>query len=73
LLEFVQTLARVCPLEYELIPFPAEAAAIDIGDYTGNYSRFNAAAGWQPTIDIEDGLRRTIEFFRDRDATRSTR
>ena len=48
---------------YELIPFPSERKAIDIGDY---YSDFNLIAedlGWMPKIALEEGLRRTVDFY----------
>ncbi len=48
---------------YELVPFPTERKAIDIGDY---YSDFNLIAedlGWMPKIALEEGLRRTVEFY----------
>jgi nucleoside-diphosphate-sugar epimerase len=69
LIEFVQTLDRICPLSYETVPFPASAAAIDIGDYQGEFTRFRSATGWTPQVDLEEGLRRTVEFFRDRDSS----
>ena len=47
--------------------FPARAKAIDIGDYYGDFSRFTAASGWSPKIDLERGLADTIEWFRSRE------
>ncbi|HXV77171.1 MAG TPA: NAD-dependent epimerase/dehydratase family protein [Candidatus Polarisedimenticolaceae bacterium] len=66
LIEFVETLARVHPLEFECVPFPPEAAAIDIGDYQGDFTRFERATGWRPIVDLEEGLRRTVAYFRGR-------
>ena len=43
LLEFVETLRRFTDFEVEVVPFPEAAAAIDIGDYYGDFSRFAAA------------------------------
>jgi len=68
LLEVVELLHRLCEFKHEFVPFPAAAAAIDIGDYYGDSSRFKQAAGWEPQVDLEEGLQRTIEFFRDGDA-----
>ena len=64
LLEFLAALRRHCAFEYELAPFPAEAAIIDIGDYFGDFRRFSGATGWQPAIDLAEGLERTVDFFR---------
>jgi nucleoside-diphosphate-sugar epimerase len=66
LLEFVETLRKYCEFEYEQVRFPPEAEIIDIGDYFGEFSAFSAATGWQPTVDLAEGLRRTIEYFRQR-------
>jgi UDP-glucose 4-epimerase len=49
---------------YRLRPLPPEAAAIDIGDYTGDYAAFAALTGWRPHVDLRDGLERTLAFFR---------
>lgn len=66
LLDFVNTLHGICPLEYRLVPFPPEHAVIDIGDFQADYSKFKAATGWEPKIDLADGLARTVDYFRPR-------
>jgi nucleoside-diphosphate-sugar epimerase len=69
LLEFVETLRGLVAFEYEAVPFPAEAKAIDIGDYYGAYDRFREATGWEPAVDLEEGLERTIAYYRRSGAT----
>jgi nucleoside-diphosphate-sugar epimerase len=64
LLEFVETLAAIVPLEYEVVPFPPEAKAIDIGDYYGAFERFQAATGWSPQVELPEGLARTVAWYR---------
>jgi nucleoside-diphosphate-sugar epimerase len=64
LLEFVEALHALCPLEYEIVPFPAEAEMIDIGDYYGDYGALAAATGWEPAVDLAEGLARTLESYR---------
>jgi nucleoside-diphosphate-sugar epimerase len=64
LLEFVEHLHRECPLEYRLVPFPDDRRIIDIGDYYGDYGAFAAATGWEPAVDLAEGLRLTLESFR---------
>jgi UDP-glucose 4-epimerase len=44
--------------------FPHERKRIDVGDYYADDSQIRAALGWQPQIRLEDGLARTLEFFR---------
>jgi nucleoside-diphosphate-sugar epimerase len=66
LLQFVERLRRHAEFEHELMPFPAEAARIDIGDYFGDATRFREARGWRPRVDLDAGLERTVRFFRER-------
>jgi UDP-glucose 4-epimerase len=46
--------------------FPAERAKIDIGSYVADDSRFRAATGWAPQVPLDEGLRRTLDWFRPR-------
>ena len=48
---------------YELVPFPPESKQIEIGDYIADYSKFKKAVGWEPKIEIDEGLRRTFEYY----------
>ncbi len=64
LLEFVETLHAACPLRYELVPFPDDRKLIDIGDYYGDYGAFAAATGWQPQVELAEGLARTLASYR---------
>ena len=65
LLEFVELLGKHAEFDFELVPFPPEAARIDIGDYFGEAARFRAARGWDPTVSLADGLERTVRFYRE--------
>ncbi len=49
--------------ECELIPFPSERKAIDIGNYYGDFSLATATLGWSPKIGLAEGLRRTLEYY----------
>jgi UDP-glucose 4-epimerase len=49
---------------WELVPFPADRKAIDIGDYYGNWALANKLLGWRPAIKLQDGLRRSLEYYR---------
>jgi nucleoside-diphosphate-sugar epimerase len=66
LLQFVEILKGLCEFDYELVPFPPQHEAIDIGDYYSDYSVFSDATGWEPQVDLEEGLRKTVEYFRSR-------
>jgi UDP-glucose 4-epimerase len=64
LLDFISILERLCHMKYELVPFPLDNKIIDIGDYYGDYSLFSRLTGWQPEVDLEEGVTRTLEFYR---------
>ena len=49
--------------EYELVPFPSESKEIEIGDYIADYSKFKKIVGWEPKIDVDEGLTRTFEYY----------
>ena len=50
---------------FELAPFPPERKAIDIGDYYSDYSLIKKELGWAPKIDLRDGLKRTLNYYRE--------
>lgn len=45
-------------------PFPAERKAIDIGSYTTDSSQIRRDLGWRPAVSFEEGIRRTMEYYR---------
>jgi UDP-glucose 4-epimerase len=49
---------------YTVVPFPADRKAIDIGDYYGDFSKIRNELGWEPTMPLEEGLARSLEFYR---------
>jgi len=49
---------------YQVIPFPPDRRRIDIVDYVADYGLIQRELGWQPRIDLGEGLRRSIEYFR---------
>ncbi|MBI4674100.1 MAG: NAD-dependent epimerase/dehydratase family protein [Chloroflexi bacterium] len=50
--------------EYKIIPFPPERQAIDIGDYYSDFTLIRQRLGWEPRVDLDEGLHRTLEFYR---------
>jgi UDP-glucose 4-epimerase len=50
----------------ELVPWPADRDAIDIGSYYGDSSKSKRVLGWEPRTPFADGIRKTIEFYRAR-------
>jgi len=49
---------------YEIVPFPQDRKVIDIGDYYGDYRKIRSRLGWKPEISLEEGLRKTLDFYR---------
>jgi len=49
--------------DFELIPFPPERKAIDIGDYYSDFSFITKELGWQPKVGLKEGLIRTIDYY----------
>jgi len=48
---------------YEVIPFPPERKVIDIGDYYSDFSLIREELGWNPKVGLNDGLRRTMNYY----------
>jgi UDP-glucose 4-epimerase len=48
----------------ELVPWPSERAAIDIGDFVTDFGAAARVLRWAPRTAFADGMRRTIDFFR---------
>ena len=49
---------------YELVPFPPERRAIDIGSIYVDDRKIRRVLKWKPRIDMHAGLTRTIEYYR---------
>ncbi len=48
---------------YEIVPFPPERKAIDIGDYYSDFAKIRASLGWEPRVGLREGLRRTVAYY----------
>ena len=64
--DIAEMLARIAgpPARYTTREFPADRATIDIGSYHADDSAFRDAAGWEPKVSLEEGIRRSLEWFR---------
>ena len=54
--------------EYAVRTFPADRKAIDIGDYYSDFTRIRDELGWHPRVGLDEGLRRSINFYREHGA-----
>lgn len=48
---------------YELVPFPTDRKAIDIGNYFADYTKIKSLLGWKPECSLEDGLKITVDYY----------
>jgi UDP-glucose 4-epimerase len=48
----------------QMIPWPKDREAIEVGDYVADYSKIERVLGWRPAVALEEGLRRTVDFYR---------
>ncbi len=46
--------------------FPQDRAAIDIGSYHADDSAFRAATGWAPEVSLQEGIARSLDWYRTR-------
>jgi UDP-glucose 4-epimerase len=49
---------------FELVTFPSERKAIDIGDYYSDFSLIERELSWTPKIQLRDGLAKTLAYYK---------
>ena len=49
---------------FERREFPADRKRIDIGDFVTDDRRFRQLTGWAPRIGLDDGLARSLDYYR---------
>jgi UDP-glucose 4-epimerase len=47
------------------VEWPPEKKRIDIGSFYSDSSRFRQTVGWRPSVQLAEGLRRTVAFYRE--------
>ncbi len=65
-LQLVQLLLEAAGLpsdQYELVPFPPERKAIDIGSVYLDSTKIREGIGWAPTTDLAEGLAQTFAYY----------
>jgi len=48
----------------EFVAWPPLAEQIETGDFVADVARIRAELGWRPAVSLEEGLRRTVAFYR---------
>ncbi len=62
--EIAETMVRLAGKgSFRTEPFPADLKPIDIGDFYADWTKVKNALGWQPKIDVEEGIRRTLAYY----------
>jgi UDP-glucose 4-epimerase len=51
--------------DWQLVPFPSDREAIDIGDYWADFSKIERDLGWRPQVELRDGLEQTLRYYRE--------
>ena len=51
--------------DYQMIPFPEDRKAIDVGDFICDYSAFHNQFEWEPKVNFEEGIQRSFQYFKD--------
>jgi len=46
------------------VPWPPERKAIEVGDFFVTFKAFSDDTGWEPRTGFDDGLRKTVEFYK---------
>jgi UDP-glucose 4-epimerase len=49
---------------YRVMPFPADRKAIDIGSIYVDDGKLRRTFGWEPGVDMREGLTRTVSFYK---------
>lgn len=64
--DMVRAVARIAGSgRIEFVEWPRDRQAIETGDFATDPSRILSVLGWKPETDLETGLNRTIEFYRE--------
>ena len=64
-LELVQRIIAVAGTgRWEFAPFSAERKAQEPGSFYSDISKIRRIVGWEPVIDLDEGLHRTIDYYR---------
>jgi nucleoside-diphosphate-sugar epimerase len=50
--------------DYQMVPFPDERKAIDVGDFVCDYTAFRDQFGWEPKVKFQEGIQRSLEYFK---------
>jgi UDP-glucose 4-epimerase len=50
---------------YRFVEWPDDKRRIDIGSFYSDSTKFERTTGWRPAVNLTDGLRRTLAYYRE--------
>jgi len=50
--------------KYKIIPYPPDKKPIEIGDYIASWTKIKKILGWKPKVSLEEGIRRTLQYYK---------
>ncbi|MHA2620639.1 MAG: SDR family NAD(P)-dependent oxidoreductase [bacterium JZ-2024 1] len=63
--EMVRKIIEKCGSgSYEFAPYPEERKRIEVGDFVADFRRIKMELGWSPKTPFDEGLSRTVEFYK---------
>ena len=64
LLDMVKSIIRIANCgSFKKIPWPSEFKEVETGDFIADISKARKILGWQPGVNIEEGLKKTIAGY----------
>ena len=51
--------------KFNIVPFPPERKAIDIGDYYSDFKKIQTLLGWEPIVGIRQGLENSLKYYEE--------
>ena len=64
-LQLVEAIIRACGSgRYTHVPWPEDRKTIEVGDVVTDFSKLTGHTGWKPTTLLDEGLNKTVEFYR---------
>lgn len=65
LIDTAKLMSSLCEnASYEVVKFPEDLKKIDIGDYYADYRKIRSKLGWKPKISLEEGLKKSLDYFK---------
>lgn len=65
LTDLVERIIRIAGSgDRRFVPFPEEAKRIEVGDYVADWRKIERVLGWRPRVSLDEGLARTITYYR---------